>query len=182
MSTPQPEINLRPLQRPLEEACLARADVRAQVVPQDCRLQPESMPDTNKDRLAEIIIARHCDFELALTEKRRRYPKDEFQSFAAAVRRYIESSKGDKLIHRSVVHAVHGLTENLRTGAKVVPGDILIEAERVECLLFLGYDPYSAVMSLRVCDYLPCCWPGLASMKAWRLPTRHRWPRAVAPR
>ncbi|MBZ5563553.1 MAG: hypothetical protein LAP13_14180 [Acidobacteriia bacterium] len=46
------------------------------------------------------------------------------------------------MLHRSVVQAVNGLVENLRSERKRVPDEVLLEAERLECLLFLGYDPH----------------------------------------
>ena len=46
------------------------------------------------------------------------------------------------MLHRGVVTAVYGLVEYLRSERKRVPGGVLLEAERLECLLFLGYDPH----------------------------------------
>jgi hypothetical protein len=38
--------------------------------------------------------------------------------------------------------AVHGLLEYLQSERKSVPNEVLMEAKRLECLLFLGYDPH----------------------------------------
>jgi len=46
------------------------------------------------------------------------------------------------MLHRGVVQAVNGLVEYLQCERKRVPDEVLVEAERLECLLFLGYDPY----------------------------------------
>ena len=46
------------------------------------------------------------------------------------------------MLHRGVVRAVNGLIENLQSERKRVPAEVLLEAERLECLLFLGYDPH----------------------------------------
>ena len=46
------------------------------------------------------------------------------------------------MLHRNVVKAAHGLVEYLRSERKRVPDEVLLEAERLECLLFLGYDPH----------------------------------------
>ena len=46
------------------------------------------------------------------------------------------------MLHRSVVTAVHGLVEYLQSERKRVPGEVLWEAERLECSLFLGYDAH----------------------------------------
>jgi hypothetical protein len=48
----------------------------------------------------------------------------------------------DELMHRDVIGAVHGLVDFLRVERKRVPGEERFEAERLECLLFLGYDPH----------------------------------------
>ena len=66
----------------------------------------------------------------------------EFLSFADAVRRYIDLTRHDRLVHRGVARAVNALTESLRLERKRVPGRILFEAERLECLFFEGYDPH----------------------------------------
>ena len=84
---------------------------------------------------------RWTDFQRALSEQRK-YPTREFKLFADVVRQYAELTKTDVLIHRSVVDAVHGLTDFLTSERKRIPRDVLWEAERIECLLFIGYDPH----------------------------------------
>jgi len=100
------------------------------------------MRDAEKDRLASSVADRHSEFEAALVGNRRKYPTREFRLFAEAVRRYVEKIRGDEMMHRDVVGAVHGLVDFLRVERKRVPGEVLFEAERLECLLFLGYDPH----------------------------------------
>ena len=65
----------------------------------------------------------------------------EFKAFVQSARRYIEITAGDPMIHRSVVQAVNGLREFLQVERKQIPGDILFEADRLECEFFDGYDP-----------------------------------------
>ena len=100
------------------------------------------MRDSEKDRLAVSVADQRCDFERALAQNRSRYPNREFQAFAEAVRRYIDATRSDEMIHRNVVEAVHALVEDLQIERKRVPNEVLFEAERLECLLFLGYDPH----------------------------------------
>jgi hypothetical protein len=100
------------------------------------------MTDSEKERLAAAVVAQHCAFEEALAGARRTYPTREFKAFADAVRRYVDATRGDKMIHRDVVTAVHGLSEFLQSERKRVPDEVLFEAERLECFLFLGYDPH----------------------------------------
>lgn len=72
---------------------------------------------------------------------KRKYPVQEFKAFVQATRRYIEITQDHPLIHRSVASAVNGLREYLAVERKRVPGDVLSEADRLECQLFAGYDP-----------------------------------------
>lgn len=94
-----------------------------------------------KDAAAEAVAERLFDFEMALSDKRR-YPKGKFTAFASAVRRYVDLTLNDELVHRKVVSEIHGLAEHLRMERKRVPEDVLWEAERLECLVFAGYDPH----------------------------------------
>ncbi len=105
----------------------------------DCQ---HEMSGSEKDRLAALVIDRHCAFERALAASRKRYPRREFRSFAAVMRQYVGTTREDEMLHRNVVKAAHGLVEYLRSERKRVPDEVLLEAERLECLLFLGYDPH----------------------------------------
>jgi len=67
------------------------------------------MSDSEKDRLAALVIDQHCVFERALAASRKRYPTREFRSFAAVMRAYVEATREDKMLHRGVVRAVNGL-------------------------------------------------------------------------
>ena len=67
---------------------------------------------------------------------------NEFRSFAAVVRQYAEATREDEMLHRGVVSAVNGLVQYLQGERKKVPGEVLWEADRLECLLFGGYDPH----------------------------------------
>ena len=98
------------------------------------------MPDSEKDRAANDVVGQSATFGLALSDKRK-YPVQEFKAFVQAARRYIEITQGQPLIHRSVAGAVNGLREYLAVERKRVPGDVLFEADRLECQLFAGYDP-----------------------------------------
>lgn len=99
------------------------------------------MGNSEKDRLAAAVADHWRTFHVALRPTRK-YPTQEFLSFADTARRYIDVTRRDRLIHREVVNAIHGLTEELRLERKRVPGRILYEADRLECLFFLGYDPH----------------------------------------
>jgi hypothetical protein len=55
-----------------------------------------------------------------------------------SARRYIEITAADPMIHKSVARAVNGLRELLEVNESEIPGDILFEADRLECQLFAG--------------------------------------------
>ena len=67
------------------------------------------MRASEKDRLAAEVADRWVDFEMALSDKRK-YPVQQFLQFWKVGRRCAELTKGDPLIHRSVVEAVYRLT------------------------------------------------------------------------
>ena len=98
------------------------------------------MPDAEKDAVAAEVAAHRQAFDFGLTDKRK-YPMQEFRAFVQSARRYVAMTKDDPLIHRSFVRAVSGLREYLAGERKRIPGDVLFEADRLECLFFAGYDP-----------------------------------------
>jgi len=100
------------------------------------------MSGSEKDRLAALVIDQHCVFQQALAGSRRGYPTREFESFAAVTRQYVDATREDEMLHRCVVRAVNGLVEYLQSERKRMPDEVLLEAERLECLLFLGHDPH----------------------------------------
>ncbi len=100
------------------------------------------MDSSEKNRLATKVVDLWHSFQDALAATKRRYPTQEFLSFADVARRYIKATGADQLVHKEVVQAINGLTEFLQLERKRVPGSILYEADRLECLLFLGNDPY----------------------------------------
>jgi hypothetical protein len=66
----------------------------------------------------------------------------QIEAFWSAAKRYAEMTNSDSLLHKSVATAVNGLVDFISAEGKRVPGDILRDAERLECLLFAGDDPY----------------------------------------
>jgi hypothetical protein len=47
-----------------------------------------------------------------------------------------------RLIHRPIVRIMNGFVEGLEAERKRVPGQILYDSNRLECLFFCGYDPH----------------------------------------
>ena len=99
------------------------------------------MVHSKHDRMAKEVVELSISFKIALSNKRE-YPMAEFKSFVAAAKHYVEALGKDPLIHREVVSAISGLREFLEIERKRVPGEVLYEADRLECLFFAGYDPH----------------------------------------
>jgi len=100
------------------------------------------MDDAVKDRLASQVLELLIDFEMALSERKRKYPAQEFFAFASAARRYIDLTRKDQLVRRDVAVALKGLAACLEVMRKGVPDAVVLEAHRLENLFFDGYDPY----------------------------------------
>jgi len=100
------------------------------------------MPSSEKDRLAAEAVDCWEDLQERLSSDKRKYPIQQFQAFWSATKRYVELTKSDSLIHKSVAAAVHGLVDFLGAESERVPDDVLRDAERLECLLFSEHDPY----------------------------------------
>jgi hypothetical protein len=80
---------------------------------------------------------------------KRRYPVAEFKAFVQSARRYIAITAVDP------IHSESQFTDDSQERSagsewsagvpglerKRIPGDILFEADRLECQLFAGYDP-----------------------------------------
>ena len=98
-------------------------------------------PPNDKDGLAETVEAAWCAFENELTDNGG-YPLDLFDRFFAAVKSYAEATTNHKMIHRKVASRVSGLREFLATERQAVPGHVLQVADRLESILFSGYDPH----------------------------------------
>jgi len=100
------------------------------------------MAPPEKDRLAAEALECWVDFQDALSSDKRKYPIQQFKAFWAVTKRYAELTRSYALIHRSLAGAVNGLVDFLEAERKRVPGSVLRDAERLECLLFSGYDPH----------------------------------------
>jgi len=102
----------------------------------------DNMPSPEKDRLAAEAMQCWADFQEGLSSDKQKYPVQQFRAFWAVTKRYAELTRSDPLIHRSVAGAVNELLDCLEGERKRVPSDVLRDAERLQCLLFSGYDPH----------------------------------------
>ncbi len=101
----------------------------------------KTMTHEEKDALAKKVVDDWLDFQDALTDKRR-YPKEKFYAFFRSARTYAERTRRHRLLHRDVVKIINGLVDQLQYERKRVPGQVLYDADRLDCLLFGGYDPH----------------------------------------
>ena len=108
----------------------------------DERSKRRHMDDSVKDRLASQVLELLVDFEMALSESKRKYPAQEFFAFASAARRYINLTRKDQLVRRDVAVALKDLATCLELRRKAVPDAVVLEADRLESLFFDGYDAY----------------------------------------
>lgn len=90
--------------------------------------------------LARNVIEARSALELALADKRR-WPEAEFSRLFDAARAYALATEHNEIVHRSVASAISGLREYLEVTCKRVPGGALARADRLETMLFAGYDP-----------------------------------------
>src|SRR5580693_2855170 len=97
--------------------------------------------EAKKQRLAERVEERWITFQSALSNKRK-YPTAEFNAFAGSAKEYMRALGSDPLIHRKVANVIAGLVEFLRVERRRVPSAILQEADRIETIVFGGYDPH----------------------------------------
>jgi hypothetical protein len=95
-----------------------------------------------KNRLAAQVMEHWAAFQESLSSQKRSDTTGKFEVFWNTAKRYAELTRSDPLIHRAVAAAVNGPVDFLEVERKRVPADVLRDAERLECLLFSGYDPY----------------------------------------
>ena len=99
--------------------------------------------ETEKEkRLASLLLRHYEEFNMALLGNQRHYPRAEFQAFAQTARLYLHGIQDHSFVRREIVRVFHNLVDTLQSERKRIPAEVLWEAERLECLLFAGYDPH----------------------------------------
>jgi hypothetical protein len=99
------------------------------------------MSGTDADRLADEVLNAYAEFESRLHGKGP-FPGHHFKVFFDAVVHYVEATKDSEMIHRRVAGTVNGLGEILALQTSRAPDSAIADADRLECLLFGGYDPH----------------------------------------
>jgi hypothetical protein len=80
-------------------------------------------------------------FQIALT-KRGPYPMKELRLLFESVIVYSKAIEDSEFIHKSIAGTFRNFTETLEIERKRVPGDAIALGDRLETILFDGYDPY----------------------------------------
>lgn len=101
----------------------------------------KTMTLVQKDKLAKKVVEDWYDFQNTLRDKRK-YPTEKFNAIFHSARNYAEVTRRHRLIHRDVAKIINGLVEQLEHERKRVPGQVLYDADRLDCLFFCGYDPH----------------------------------------
>jgi len=94
-----------------------------------------------KNALANAVGESRALLDIGLEDKRR-YPREAFKRLFDSVVAYAEATANDELIYRNVVQSMNGLRAYLELERKRMPDNILYDADRLETILFAGYDPY----------------------------------------
>lgn len=97
---------------------------------------------TEADKTAEEIVSTHSQITLLLEQDKRRAPKAEFAKLFRLVQRYRDQMDGATMIHRSVASAISGFREYLMLYERRLPDGWLAEADRMETMVFSGYDSH----------------------------------------
>ncbi len=99
------------------------------------------MDDSATESLDMLVMDAYIEFEKKLFAKGR-FPYVEFKAFFDAVWVYLEYNSENPLIHRNVAGAVNGLRTILELASSRAPDHAIRDADRLECMLFAGYDPH----------------------------------------
>ena len=97
--------------------------------------------ESNPQQIAEQeVIDAWTLFQVALS-KRGAFPIRELNQLFDSVNRYSQSMAESEYIHKSIASMFNGFREFLELERKRVPGQALATADRLETILFDGYDP-----------------------------------------
>ncbi len=100
------------------------------------------MDFADKNHLAQRVRETRIKLNRLRESNRKKFPEGAFEAFAAVTREYLEATGKDEMIHRCVMNAVVGLVDELQEDRLEPSGDVLYQADRLETMLLMGYDPY----------------------------------------
>jgi hypothetical protein len=94
------------------------------------------------DILAGKVLDARAQFDLQLHGERT-YPLRAFEELWLALNQYAAALGDSRSLNRDVAREISGLREYLELESFHTPGEVLAKADRMETILFDGYDPYS---------------------------------------
>lgn len=110
---------------------------------QRTRSQLETTDQQALDALARRLLDCRVAFDEQLHNKRRRrFPTEALEQLLQAVLTYTAAMQDQDWLHKAVAGECNGLCEYLQLQEFNTPGEMLYLAERIECVVFSGYDPY----------------------------------------
>ena len=99
------------------------------------------MQEDRMDMLAEKVLDARSQLDLQLHGERT-YPLKAFEELWLALNEYAAALGDSRSLHRAVAREISGLREYLELESFHTPGEVLAKADRMETILFAGYDPY----------------------------------------
>lgn len=99
------------------------------------------MTQSISDVLAENLINSLREFDLKL-DGEMEFPLEAFEELWLALNKYAIALGGSHSLNRNVAREINGLREYLELASFNTPGEVLAKADRMETILFSGYDSY----------------------------------------
>jgi len=93
------------------------------------------------DILAGKVLDARAQFDLQL-HGGQSYPLKAFEDLWLALKHYADALGDSRSLNRDVAREINGLREYLELESFQTPGEVLAKADRMETILFSGYDPY----------------------------------------
>ena len=99
------------------------------------------MNESTLNILARKVLDAHVEFDMQLHGEKE-YPLKAFEELWLALNQYTAALGKSRSLNRDVAWKINGLREYLELERFHTPGEVLAKADRMEMILFAGYDPY----------------------------------------
>jgi hypothetical protein len=99
------------------------------------------MQECTLDILAGKVLDARAEFDMQLHGEQA-YPLKAFEELWLALNQYAAALGDSRSLNRDVAREISGLREYLELESFRTPGEVLAKADRMEMILFAGYDPY----------------------------------------
>jgi Uncharacterised protein family (UPF0158) len=99
------------------------------------------MQECTLDILAGKVLDARAEFDMQLHGEQA-YPLKAFEELWLALNQYAAALGDSRSLNRDVAREINGLREYLELESFHTPGEVLAKADRMETILFAGYDPY----------------------------------------